>query len=91
MNMNEDFEDILVKKAYSGVKAPPSPVFAEETQTEKKSFWSGIWDKISGTRDAVTQGLRELSDDALDGVCAAGDRKTPGNDEPREDKDLSGR
>ncbi len=90
-----DFEDLLVKKAYQHVKLPPCPNFAaidaKVASTEKKGFWSNVWGKFVKASDDLSNSIKELSDDALDGVCAAGDKKnsdTEKFDDNKTDKDL---
>jgi hypothetical protein len=86
--------DLLVRKAFCNVKAPPCPDFSsikDEAAETKKGFWSDVWNKLVKTRDEIGNGIRELSDDALDGVCAAGEKKSVETDHFKNDKDLSGK
>ncbi|MBQ8707434.1 MAG: hypothetical protein IJ523_05050 [Succinivibrionaceae bacterium] len=92
--MEFDFVDMMVRDAFSDVKAPECPRFVETAQsgeTEKKGFWSGVWNRIVKGTEELGSGIRELSDDTLDGVCAAGEKRAQEQDRSREDRDLSGR
>ena len=89
-----DFVDMMVRDAFSDVKVPECPRFIETAkngEAEKKGFWSGVWSKIVKGTEELGSGIRELSDDTLDGVCAAGEKRAEEQDRSREDRDLSGR
>ncbi len=84
--------DLLVRNAYRNVKAPPCPDFSsirDEQVEVRKGFWSGVLDKLSRAKEEIGNGIRELSDDALDGVCAAGEKKAAETHHFKDDKDLS--
>jgi len=87
---NFDFVDSLVKQAYKSVKAPACPNFAAIKSTdaaeEKKGFWSNMWNKITAKKQDLVDGLQELSSDALDGVCAAGSKKSS---DVKQEKNIS--